>query len=206
MYFQQFDQSFSFDNGVCSALEAAFNNVHAARRESAQRVMNQDKYAGRLLDFERILSDTQTRLQEVLNENAELKLKLMMERSDTEGPPSAAKLPAVTQSADSYRIGQQLELAQQQIEEKDVELDALRTVLDKNSNEKKFVDDAILTLNVDLENSMREVKILREQRDEAESKSKEALDRWVLDRDQFVASLREAHTNGASITLFTRYT
>lgn len=198
-YCKQFNPQFSLTGDIEVALESIFSHAKESRRESARQVAEQsaqlELFASRVLKLEEFLSKSRMRSDEVERENVELKRKL----SELDAQPVRVVHESPVGGSEPSPAFQTNEKQDEELREKLAEQDeqimSLQSLLRRGQEEKKKVDEALLTMNVDLEMARNKVKTLQCQRNAAERNCREADKKLVSETDTFLAMSRELSEN-----------
>lgn len=187
---KQFRPDFSFSKGAKAALEPLFAN-QVTRRQSADIIARESRQMqdlqSRVLSLENLLDRARARTSEIEKENQCLtdqvqELEGISERGAEFSPEPTPKLLLPRQSPE--RAGA-LERAVERIAELESENSALSAHVKAVSAEKAKVDDAILSLNVDLQESCRRNATLRDQRNVAERETRQVERERRKDREKY---------------------
>lgn len=187
---KQFRPEFSLAEGVRAAMEPLFANQKTRRQsadQAAQESRGMEEAVSRVLSLEALLKSSQARATGVENENASLRTQLQeleeMAIAGTSNSPEAS--PMLVRPRSSPERAEVAARTSQRINELETELALLREQVEAVSAEKAKVDDAILSLNVDLQEKCKQNGVLREQRNLAELETRRVEKERGSDRENY---------------------
>lgn len=176
-YYKEMDRDFTFSDGVATALDSMATNLREEQKERIETIDKQhgmiDGYAQRLAEMENVLFSNRKRYEQLQTENEEIRVQLEELEEVAEQKATRTPSPIRRHSSPSRSPDHKVEELKLSIGEQEQEIKALKTLLDKSKNDQKRVNDAFLSLNVDLEDVRSKTSRLIKQRDAAENKCKE---------------------------------
>lgn len=199
-YYSEFVKGFKLSGDIVPSLEKVNEDVSKFRRESIEQSEKKDMqiedYAGRLLQMESLLADSRKRAQRVESDYAEARRKLdqFEANGDQFASPELAGSSRIVTTGHQESSSEQAELVQS-INEQEIELDNLRLLHEKAEEDRKKVQEAFLSLNVDLEEARSKARTLQNQRDSAEAKCRELSSSGSEDKKKFVKLSNEMSKN-----------
>lgn len=189
-YYSNYLDNFKLGDEVIPALERANDGVEQFRRESAQLVEEKntqiEDYASRLLKMVDIETQSRRRLEQVEAENHQLRANFdpadisAKENIESDTGDTPVKRVVYTPPKDSEKRD-----LQERINELEFEIDNLQVLKQKADEDRKKVDDAFLSLNVDMETANSRIKTLQTQRDAAETKCHELMKKASEEKRKF---------------------
>lgn len=201
-YCKQFDSDFSLAGGVESAFESIFAR-NETRRQSVEQVALQstqmEELASRLLKLDKLVGESRTRSDELEAENIDLRAQLASVEGASQDvivdtPEPSPRLPTPRDSPLHVVIRERDEL-NRKLQEQAYQLDTVREYLQRSAEEKKKVNDALLSLNVDMEMARSKINTLQTQRDTAEREWREVEKQRSIDRKTYHEMCQELSHN-----------
>lgn len=204
-YYSNFVGNFKLsDNNIVSVLENVHDGVDRFRSDSMEQSEKKstevEDYARRLLEMEDIVADSRKRLKKMETENDELRAALdgnILEKEnedDGENMDSPMKNFRRFTSPSKSRVEEQAEYTRM-IEEQHIEIDNLRMLNLKAHDDQKKLQDAFLSLNVEVEESRSKARTLQKQRDNAENKNRDISTAAASEKKNFVKLSNEMSKN-----------
>lgn len=196
-YYSQFVTNFKLSDDVIPDLEKVNQNMERLHRESIEAAEEKDNqiedYARRLLQMEDIASDARKRMQQLEAENSELRA-IQLGRDGATDDNDVLKSPFESKHEQSSPFkaddAERNELLQR-IDELEVQVDNLRELNRKGEEDYLKVQDAFLSINVDMEEAKSKVQTLHKQRNAAECKNRELHANAVSEKRKFIEVTNE---------------
>lgn len=194
-YYSGIVKDFDFSNGVFPALESVHGHLHEFRASREHLVETQkgtiDEYADRLYQMERMLFASRKDYEQLQLENEELKEHITTTESRQDSVSSTPKSAQRRFSTPEASFSQEKLEINRKVREQECEIETLRDLFEKTREDKKKVNEALLSLNLDLDEAKSKSVCLHEQRDSAERKCREQKQNFAQERERFVVLSNE---------------
>lgn len=201
-YYTKFDREFKLSGNVAHDLERVHENMEQFRRESIETSEMKDSqiedFAKRLLQMEGIVSESRKRYQKLEAENAELLSHIESHNdlvSDVEGQLETPVEITRRHTASSVIEEHVRENLEKRIEEQDLEIENLRVLHEEVEGRRQKLQDAFLSMNVNLEEAKSKADTLQKQRNAAEAKCRELNAFASTEKKKFVSLSNEMSKN-----------
>lgn len=201
-YYSKFDKEFRLSGDITFNLERVHENVERFRRESIETAEKKDSriedFAQRLLQMEDIVSESRKRYQKLEAENVELRSLTgsrddsIEDNDDQSGTPEKTNCRPMPPSAIEDHVRENLE---KRIEEQDLEIENLRMLHEEAEERRQKLQDAFLSMNVNLEEAKSKADTLQKQRNAAEAKCRELSAFTSSEKKKFVSLSNEMSKN-----------
>lgn len=204
-YYSRFDGKFRLTGDIVSDLEKVHESMERFRRESIESSELKDSriedFAKRLLQMEDIVSESRKRYQILEAENADLRSDAKLENGEGGDPESHPDTPEpnsrrhTTPSSCPMLEEHVRESLEKRIEEQDLEIENLRLLHEEAESRRQKLQEAFLSMNVNLEEAKSKAETLQKQRNTAESKCRELTVHASSEKKKFVALSNEMSKN-----------
>lgn len=201
-YYTKFDTEFKLSGNVARDLERVHENMEQFRRESIESSEMKDSqiedFAKRLLQMEGIVSESRKRYQKLEAENAELLSHIESQNDNVggiEGQPETPIEITHRHAASSVIEEHVRENLEKRIEEQDLEIENLRMLHEEVEGRRQKLQDAFLSMNVNLEEAKSKADTLQKQRNAAEAKCRELNALASTEKKKFVSLSNEMSKN-----------
>lgn len=201
-YYSNFVDDFDLSGNVATALENVNDGMDQFRRESIEQTQKSatevEDYASRLLKMENIVAGSRERMKKLEAENNELRFNICGDAKDS-GNLSDDNEQSPIKPSIRLSLGRAIEDKTTElnctIDEQHIEIDNLRLLLTKSEDEQKKVQEAFLSLNVELEEARAKSRTLQRQRDAAETKCRELSTNAASEKKNYIKLSNEMSKN-----------
>lgn len=191
--------AFSFENGVDVAMESVLRSSSSDANESPEEVVsknqNMDELMEKILQLDEKLSKSRERSEDLLAENSLLQNRILeLESSNDKQEGSPAISQRTVSPARDALVEERNELASICQEQKQ-EIELLKHYVATSGDQRTQANEALLSLNVEMEVARTKIGTLKKQRDTAEREWRDLEKMRLAERTQHQNMCKEMSEN-----------